>query len=228
MGQSPSPFVTTQQTRRLKRLILGDAQDHTNVFQWDYVKLNLPGTPAYQPGKPWISKRRNNGRLASDAHNYVDDLRGTAATMEEAWQVGARIAKTASFYCVQDAARKRREQSQRPGAWAGVVCGTWPQRPFISVTQSKWERTKARISRLRAAVEEATGPTGDFKVDHKMLEQVVGFLNHVARAFPTIRIFLNGVYATINGWRPDRDEDGWKMPTKSRWQLRSLRLHKCA
>ncbi|KAL7579543.1 hypothetical protein ACA910_007918 [Epithemia clementina (nom. ined.)] len=97
MGQSPSPFVTTQQTRRLKRLILRDAQDHSNVFQWDYVKLNLPGTPAYQPGEPWISKQCNDGCLASDAHDYVDDLHGTAATMEEAWQEGARIAKTKAF-----------------------------------------------------------------------------------------------------------------------------------
>ncbi|KAL7573419.1 hypothetical protein ACA910_013739 [Epithemia clementina (nom. ined.)] len=47
----------------------------------------------------------------------------------------------------------------------------------------EWERTEAKISQLRAAVEEAMGPAGDHKVDHKMLEQVAGFLNHVARAF---------------------------------------------
>ncbi|KAL7578516.1 hypothetical protein ACA910_011577 [Epithemia clementina (nom. ined.)] len=33
----------------------------------------------------------------------------------------------------------------------------------------------------------------------------------MARAFPTIRLYLNGVYATLNSWRPNRDEDGWKI-----------------
>ena len=44
----------------------------------------------------------------------------------------------------------------------------------------------------------------------KMLEQVAGFLNHVARAYPLLKIYLNGIYATMNAWRPDRDEAGWK------------------
>ncbi|KAL7569764.1 hypothetical protein ACA910_005707 [Epithemia clementina (nom. ined.)] len=96
MGQSSSPFVTIQQTRRLKRLILGDSQDRHNIFQWEQVKLNLPGTVEYQPGEPWLSKRRSDGQIAVDAHDYLDDLRGMAATREEAWQVGARIAKIAS------------------------------------------------------------------------------------------------------------------------------------
>ncbi|KAL7580706.1 hypothetical protein ACA910_002213 [Epithemia clementina (nom. ined.)] len=47
-------------------------------------------------------------------------------------------------------------------------------------------------------------------VNHKTLEQVAGYLNHVARAYPTIKIYLNGVYATLNAWHPDHDEDGWK------------------
>ena len=83
--------------------------------------------------------------LAADAHAYVDDLRGTGPTSHDAWQISSVIAKTASFYGVQDAARKRREQTQRPGVWAGVVCGTAPDRPFISVT---WEKTKREVARL--------------------------------------------------------------------------------
>ncbi|KAL7565765.1 hypothetical protein ACA910_010204 [Epithemia clementina (nom. ined.)] len=43
MGQSPSPFVTIQQTRRLKRLILGDSQDRHNIFQWGWA--NRRGCP---------------------------------------------------------------------------------------------------------------------------------------------------------------------------------------
>ncbi|KAL7555953.1 hypothetical protein ACA910_015251 [Epithemia clementina (nom. ined.)] len=138
-------------------------------------------------------------------------LRGTAPTQEDAWQVGAAITKTASYYGIQDAARKRRAQTQRPGAWAGVVCETTPMWPYITITQSKWEQTKSEIAKLRAMVVCATEPGGDGKVDHKTLEQVAGFLNHVTRAFPTIKIYLNGVYAAMNSWRPDRDEEGWRV-----------------
>ncbi|KAL7580626.1 hypothetical protein ACA910_002142 [Epithemia clementina (nom. ined.)] len=67
------------------------------------------------------------------------------------------------------------------------------------------------ISRLRVQVDLANSPGGDGKVDHKTLEQVAGFLNHVARAFPTIKLYLNGVYAMLNAWRPDQDKDGWKV-----------------
>ncbi|KAL7571135.1 hypothetical protein ACA910_014740 [Epithemia clementina (nom. ined.)] len=75
----------------------------------------------------------------------------------------------------------------------------------------------------------ATGSDG--KVDHKTLEQVTGFLNHVARAFPTIKLYLNGVYATLNSWRADRDEDGWKVgqykveynPTESPTRVRLVK-----
>ena len=55
MGQSPSPFNTVQQTRRLKQIMLGNPQDSENVFRWDSVKINLPGTIDYKPGVPWIA-----------------------------------------------------------------------------------------------------------------------------------------------------------------------------
>ncbi|KAL7570121.1 hypothetical protein ACA910_019966 [Epithemia clementina (nom. ined.)] len=87
------------------------------------------------------------------------------------------------------------------------------------------------ISRPRVQVDLANAPRGDGKVDHKTLEQVAGFLNHVARAFPTIKLYLNGIYATMNAWRPDRDEDGWKVaqykieydPTDSPMRVRSVK-----
>ncbi|KAL7563713.1 hypothetical protein ACA910_021412 [Epithemia clementina (nom. ined.)] len=190
--------------------MFGDRHDPNNVFNWSHVRLKLPGTHSYQPGLPWISKRRSNGQIAADAQDYVDDLRGCAPSEEDAWQVGTQIAKVAAYHGVQDATRKRREQTQWPGAWAGVVCMTRPICQYVSVTQEKWDKTKQEIHRLKQEVSHAQGP-GSGHVSHKVLEQVAGFLNHVARAFPTIKIYLNGVYATLNAWRPDRDEEGWKI-----------------
>ncbi|KAL7569426.1 hypothetical protein ACA910_009612 [Epithemia clementina (nom. ined.)] len=210
MGQSPSPYVTVQQTRRLKRIMLGERLDSNNVFNWSHVRLNLPRTQGYQPRTPWISKRRSNGQIAADAQDYVDNVRGCAPLEEDTWQVGTRIAKVAAFHGVQDAARKCRQQMQRPGAWAGVVCGTRPSRLYVSVTQEKWDKTKQEIQHLMEEVQHAQGK-GLGHMLHKVLEQVAGFLYHVARAVPTIKIYLAGVYATLNTWRPDRDEDSWKI-----------------
>ena len=211
MGQSPSPFNTVQQTRRLKRVMMGDPSDEENVFRWANVRVNLPGSSDYKPGVPWIAKYRSTGELAADAHDYVDDLRGTGPTAEDAWQVSSKIAKTASYHGVQDAARKRREQTQSPGAWAGVVCGTEPRRPFKTITQEKWDKTKKEVGRLREELDLLETATPKNTMNSKTLEQVAGYLNHVGRAFPVVRIYLNGVYATLNSWRPDRDEEGWKI-----------------
>ena len=203
VGQSPSPFNMVQQTRRLKQVMLGNPHDQENVFRWEKVHLNLPGSIEYQPGTPWISKVRKDGVLAADAHDYVDDLRGTGVSAEDAWQVSSRIAKTASFYGVQDAARKRREQTQQPGAWAGVVCGTYPTRPYMAVTQEKWDKTKQEIQRLREEIDGRGTATPVGTITTKVLEQVAGYLNHIGRAYHVMRIYLNGVYASMNSWRPD-------------------------
>ena len=31
-------------------------KDPTNVFHWDYVRLNLPGHDSYDPTLPWVSR----------------------------------------------------------------------------------------------------------------------------------------------------------------------------
>jgi hypothetical protein len=211
MGERPSPYGAVQNGRRLKRKFFGDRQDPNNVFRWDYVETNLPGSESYQPGRAWYSKRRRSGETAADAQDFVDDLRGTGPTAEDAWQVGSRIGKQCSYYGVQDATRKRRVQTQTPGAWAGTVVGTVPDDVYVAVTQEKWGKTKSELARAKIAHDIATGAGGDNTVELKMLEQVVGFLVHVARAYPLLRVYLNGLYATMNEWRPDRDEEGWKL-----------------
>lgn len=122
-----------------------------------------------------------------------------------------KIGKTCSHEGVQDATRKRHEQSQCPGAWAGVVCGTMPHGVFLGVTQEKWDKTKSELAQLRADMDKVLELAGQQTVCHKMLEQVAGYLNQIARAYPSLKVYLNGIYATMNVWRPDRDEEGWKI-----------------
>ncbi|KAL7579738.1 hypothetical protein ACA910_021880 [Epithemia clementina (nom. ined.)] len=85
-----------------------------------------------------------------------------------------------------------------------------PSGPLWRLHSPSASERKKEIKRLKGQINSTSQTNGDGRVDRKVLEQVAGFLNHVARAYPTIQLYLNGVCATINAWRPDRDEEGWK------------------
>ena len=62
-----------------EEVIRGDPSDPTNVFRWDSVELNLPGSKGYDPSRPWVAKyRMEDGRIAADLFIFVDDLRPTS------------------------------------------------------------------------------------------------------------------------------------------------------
>eukprot|EP00978_Attheya_sp_CCMP212_P027155 scaffold90616_cov31-Attheya_sp.AAC.2 len=92
MGLKPSSYFAVQQNTRAQRVMLGDRHDPMNV--------------------------RTDGSIAADIVSYVDDNRVSADSRESAWLASSKVAKTASWLGLQDAARKRRPPSQRPGAWA--------------------------------------------------------------------------------------------------------------
>jgi hypothetical protein len=50
MGIRPSPYQAVQGALVVKRLALGDPRDNDNVFQWQWLDLNLPGNETYSPG----------------------------------------------------------------------------------------------------------------------------------------------------------------------------------
>jgi hypothetical protein len=50
MGITSSPYDAVQGSLRLKRKVLGDRHDESNVFRWSHVVENLPGLHSYAPG----------------------------------------------------------------------------------------------------------------------------------------------------------------------------------
>jgi hypothetical protein len=206
MGLRPSPYQSVQGCLRAKRLMLGDRKESGNVFKWDYVDLNQPGDADYQPGDPWISKRRDeDGLIAADIHSYVDDNRETAPTAEMAWLASSRVAKMCSWLGLQDAARKRRPPSQEPGAWAGSVVHATETEVTKLVSQERWDKTRRWISWM---YDFARKPGCD--IPHKALESCRGFLVYVARTYGSMVPYLKGIHHTLDSWRPGRDANGWK------------------
>ncbi|KAL7574179.1 hypothetical protein ACA910_014856 [Epithemia clementina (nom. ined.)] len=176
MGLSTSPYQATQAAQRVKYLALGDRHDQKNVFRWDRVELNLPGSPDYKPWIAWIRKVRRDGSLAADVHAYVDDLRETAPSEEEAWEASSRMAKASAYYGLLDAACKRRPPSKTPGAWAGVLVEAGPQGVFKMVSEERWAKTKSHIETL-------SNWAGQPMVDRKALERIRGFLVYVTLTY---------------------------------------------
>ena len=212
MGFKFSPYQTFGGILVADEVIEGDRKDPRNVFRWDAVRLNLPGSKGYNPGLPWVSKvRLDDGRIAADKVIYVDDARPTGSSKEECWKAARRVASMLNYLGIQDAPRKRRDASQTPGAWAGSVVQTGNQGVFVMVSQEKWDKAKRYVAEVRELI--AADPNS---LPRRRLEVIRGYLNHIVGTYDLLKPFLIGFHMTIDGWRKDRDQDGWRIPKKRR------------
>ena len=206
MGLTTSPYQAVRAFLWGEEIMRGDRIDPDNVFRWDELRLNLPGSSTYDPTKPWVSKiRTSDQRIAADFFCYIDDVRPCGASEEECWQAARRVASICGYLGIQDASRKRRPPSQAPGAWAGSVVAVTPEGPGVSVSQEKWDKTRRYISEMLRELEE----TGE--LNHKALEKKRGFLVYVTRTYPCMVPYLKGIHLTLDSWRPNRGSDGWKL-----------------
>jgi hypothetical protein len=73
-----------------KELILVDPTDSQNLFIWERVRLNMPGALGYDPTMSWVSKVREDWRVAAYLYIYMDEMRPTAPSEEECWQTGLK------------------------------------------------------------------------------------------------------------------------------------------
>ena len=150
----PSSYCAVQTLAWLEEVIGGDPKDSSNVFHYDRLEMNLPGSAEYNPSMPWVHKvRLDDGRIAADLLIFVDDARPTGPTEEECWQATRRFASMCNHFGIQDAPRKRRPPSLTPGAWAGSVVHTDGEEVEVRVSQSKWTRTKDIVQRLLTEIE---------------------------------------------------------------------------
>ena len=205
MGLKSSPSQACQGMMVAEEVMLGDRQDSANPFRWDVVRMNLPGMKDYDPSLPWVSKvRLSDGAIAADIFIYVDDLRITGLSKEEAWRACHRISSILCWLGLQDATRKRRDSSRTAGAWAGSVVHTTENEVFVLVTKEKWVKAKQLLVEVKSKI------THTNIINKNLLEQVRGFLNYVALTYPILLSHLMGFHLTIDGWRRGRDADGWR------------------
>jgi hypothetical protein len=56
MGLKPSPYMCIKALLFALEFIRGDRRDVHNPFHWTTLRMNLPGDPDYNPGKPRLMK----------------------------------------------------------------------------------------------------------------------------------------------------------------------------
>jgi hypothetical protein len=200
MGFKPSPYNACRTFMWGEELIRGNPADKTLPFQYERIELNLPGDPFYDPTRPWVSKRRDDGQIASDILSYVDDLRSSGASEELCKQATKRIASVVNYLGMQDAPRKRRIPSKNPGAWAGSLVSTDETGVHSSISEERWAKTKSIFKALEEELEKE-----EPEFTHKQLLSDRGFLIYVARTYPTMVPYLKGLHLTIEHWRDNRD-----------------------
>ena len=55
-------------------------------------------------------------------------------------------------------------------------------------------------------------------MSRKRLEQIRGFIMHIAQTYPFIASYMIGIHMTIDGWREGRDAEEWRVKQKSTWE----------
>jgi len=182
----------------IEEVVKGDRHDsrtdpltgvELNPFNWESVRLNLPG-PGYDPRLPWVSKiRESDGRVACDVLTFVDDQRATGPDENLTWQASSTLAKKEQYLGGQDAARKVRPPTQYPGAWAGHVVHVVDKLGVcVTTSEEKWNKLKAILTKWMERVQ-----AGDTKLSHKELISDRGFLVYVTQAFPSMVPYLRCV-----------------------------------
>jgi hypothetical protein len=207
MGLKSSPYQAVQGMAYAEEFIRGDRRDCANVFRWDIIILNLPGSEEYDPSLPWVYKcRSSDGKVAVDVFGFVDDFRQTGNTSKEAWLAARQVASRSNFLGIQDAPRKTRDGGTTPGAWTGSFVRTSDDGVFLLISEEKWNKTKAQLAEVLDMIDVESG-----KLNRKRLEQIRGFLNYVAQTYDWLTPYMIGLHMTIDGWRPGRELEGWKV-----------------
>jgi hypothetical protein len=86
---------------------------------------------------------------------------------------------------------------------------------FVLLDEEKWRKSKVLLQEVLVLLEDDSE-----HLLRKRLEQIRGFLVYVTRTYPCMVPYLIGLHLTIDGWRKNRDERGWRLAL-SELRLRS-------
>ncbi|KAG7368517.1 hypothetical protein IV203_031260 [Nitzschia inconspicua] len=76
----------------------------------------------------------------------------------------------------------------------------------VLASETKWKKAKNQVHEVLEMIQSRPK-----RLERKRLEQVRGFVGYVARTYPSAVPYLTGLHMTIDGWRANRDNRGWRL-----------------
>jgi len=213
MGFRASPYLAVKTYSFVLDIIRGDWKDESNPFAFTHIRINLPGTKGYDPSIPWIAKMWNDEEGA-EVVVYMDDIRPFGGSEWRCRAGGKRASKYTQYLGIQDAARKYRPPSQRPGPWCGAFVASVNGSVWAYVSEEKWQKAQRYVGSWIEELKWARENNEIAKLDFKHLEKGRGFLVYLSRTYESITPYLKGIHLTIDSWRDGRDKEGWKEKKK--------------
>jgi hypothetical protein len=212
MGLEPNPFMAVRfYYYWAEEFVKGNRRERDNPLRWDHVKLNLSGHPEYDPTFPRVMKWDEIIRnIAGDLAAFVDDLRASAHSVEQAWAIARQVVSRLQYFGLQDAPQKRIPPVRNPGALAGSVFTTTGTDVLQSVSQVKWDRANAQLDELQSMI----GSSSDGLVDYKRLEEIRDFPGHISMTYSMVTPYLKGLHLTLASHHLGCNEFGWNVASK--------------
>lgn len=196
MGMKIIPEQSVRFYYLAKEFVRGNHREKNNPLRWDRKVLNLLGSKEYNPSFPWIYKWDDvHERISGEILAYVDDLHAIGFSLEEAWRIARWMASKLQYLGIQDAPRKRRIDN---GPWAGSVVNTKNTSVSRTVEQKKWEKAQGYINELVNQTNEGANN----KLNYKRLEQIRGFMCHLAMMYELLNPYLKGFHLTLASHLP--------------------------
>ena len=221
-GWQSSPYLALRMHARILELSTS-VDDPSSAFHIAQVALNLPGMPTYDPAKPRVRLLDSSGEPTALLVSFFDDGRPFARDEPRMCRALRQVTARMQWYGTQDAARKRRPISQRPGAWAGCVAYTDQGLVRKFIPQKKWDRLVRDLGWLRGymgnfdpgqSLEDLNADLpslGVPTIPRKRFKSFVGFLIHVAGVYDDILPYLHGFFLAENWHLDGRDQEGYKV-----------------
>ena len=85
---------------------MGDRRDPRNIFRWDRVVINFPGTEAYDFCQPWVYKEIGDRNIYAYLFAYVDGGHNIGIMEDVCWEASSRRGSKCSWLGIKYNSRK--------------------------------------------------------------------------------------------------------------------------
>ena len=204
-GGTPCPYIAVQGHARAMELAIGNHKDPRNPLHWTDAIGNFPFDKDYDPSLPRVIKVRSDGDMAAGTPAFVDDGRTTGVSETICDEATHRFCTRINYLGEQNASRKRRPTTTKPGAWTGKMLWTNEPHPRKGILPEKWKIQRADLLELKCLADQGINP------DRSLFLSVTCRGMSQTEVYSDLRPYYKSFYNALEAWRPNRSSEGWRL-----------------